>query len=249
VSATLLNIVIGLITSILSGGSVWAWRRVKDARILRRKAAFFGLDPGTTCLIVMNNHWQKPGSTSHSDVHTMIEVATLAADTGCPVSVLPGDDLRESNGDRTEFCIGGPTSNPRTAGHLASHLPGVRYRPYSAKRDSGAILVAGQQFLFDHGRLEHALIAKFTPPHSSRPVIVIAGHRALDNQAVIHFLMREYRTLSKIVDSLDRFCLILRVNSSDTYGFQATELAADVTAAAFTAHRQAPVATGNSPQS
>jgi hypothetical protein len=58
VSAALLNILIGLVTSVLSGGSVLAWRHVKDARILSRKAAFFG-------------HWQKPGSTSHDDVQAM----------------------------------------------------------------------------------------------------------------------------------------------------------------------------------
>jgi hypothetical protein len=39
---------------------------------------------------------------------------------------------------------------------------------------------------------------------------VIAGQRAVDNRAAIHFLEREYRTLSKAVDSLDRFCLIVQ---------------------------------------
>ncbi len=248
-SAALLNILIGLVTSVLSGGSVLAWRHVKDARILRRKAVFFGLRPGGTCLIIMNNHWQKPGSTSHNDVHTMIEVAALAHEAGCPISVLPADDLRENNGDRTEFCIGGPTSNPRTAGHLATHLPGVRYLPHSTRRDSGAIVVGGKQFLFDHGRRGHALIAKFIPIYSSCPVIVIYGQRSIDNRAAIHFLKREYRKLSRAIDSLDRFCLIIQVTLADTYGYQAAELAADVTDAAFTAHRQSSVVTDDSSQS
>jgi hypothetical protein len=200
---------------------------------VHRRAAFLGLKPGGTCLIVMPNHWQKPGSSSHGDVHTMIEVATLAHEAGCPIAVLPADGLHENNGDRTEFCIGGPTSNPRTAGHLAAYLPGVTYRAFTARRNAGAILVGGRLFGFDHGRQEHALVAKFTPPHSSRPVIVIFGQRSIDNQAAIHFLTREYRSLANTVASADQFCLIVRVASSDTYGYQATELIADVTVAAF----------------
>jgi hypothetical protein len=248
VPAVLLNIVIGLVTTVLSGGSVLAWRHMKDARMLRGKAAFFGFRAGGTCLIIMNNHWQKPGSTSHNDVHTMIEVAGLAHEAGCPISVLPADDLHENNGDRIEFCIGGPTSNPRTAGHMAAHLPGVRYRAYSSRRDSGAIVVSGKQFLLDHGQQEHALVAKFIPAHSSSPVIVIYGQRAIDNRAAIHFLKREYRKLAKAVDSVDRFCLIIRVISADTYGYQAAELAADVTDAAFTVPRRTSVTTKASSQ-
>jgi hypothetical protein len=146
VSAALLNIVIGLVTSVLSGGAVLIWRHVTEAHIQRRKAAFFGLSPGGMCLIVLPDHWRHPGSTSHNDVHAMIEVATLAHEVGCPISVLSTDGVREFSEDRTEFCIGGPTSNPRTASHLASHLPGVSYRPYRLEPDPGAIIVGGMKF-------------------------------------------------------------------------------------------------------
>lgn len=39
---------------------------------------------------------------------------------------------------------------------------------------------------------------------SSRPVIVIYGQRAIDNRAAIHFLKREWRKLSKAIDSVDQ---------------------------------------------
>ena len=248
-SAVVFNIVIGLVTSVLSGGSVWAWQRAAITTAVHRKAAFFGLASGATCLIVMNNHWQKPGSTSHNDVHAMIEVASLAHETGCPITVLPADELHESNGDRTEFCIGGPTSNPRTAGHMAAHLPGVRHLSNPGALGPSALLVGGEQFPFEHGRLEHALVARFTPLGSSRPVILISGHRSLNNWAAIHFLIREHRNLSKAVASPERFCLVLRMNASATYGHQATELVADVTTAAFTPHQASPATAGNASQS
>jgi hypothetical protein len=36
VSAALLNIVIGLVTSVLSGAAVWSWQRTTRARLLLR---------------------------------------------------------------------------------------------------------------------------------------------------------------------------------------------------------------------
>lgn len=248
-SAVLFNIVIGLATSVLSGGTVWIWQRAAKASVMRRQAAFFGLAPGGTCLIMMNDHWQKPGSTGHNDVHTMIEIAALAYETGCPVEVLPASELHESNGDRTEFCIGGPASNPRTTGHLAAHLPGARHLPNDKQLRPGALVVGGEKFVFEYGRREYALVAKFTPPGSSRPVFVISGQRALANRAAIHFLKREYRNLSSTVTSIERFCLILRVNASETYGHQGTELVADVTVAAFAPHRRSAATTGKPSQS
>lgn len=247
-SAVLANILIGLVTSVLSAGSVWTWQRARRISVLRRRTAFFGLDPGRTCLIVMNNHWQKPGSTSHNDVQTMIEIAALAYEAGCPISVLPVDDLHESNGDRTEFCIGGPGSNSRATTYLASYLPGVEWRPFDKKPGSGTIIVAGRRYPFEHGRTEHALVAKFTPPQSSSPVILISGQRSIDNRAAINLLKRSYQNLSKTIASLDRFCLIVRINSSDSYGYQAAEIVADATAAAFAPEIARPVEIGEPAQ-
>src|SRR5580658_7099934 len=109
-SAALTNIVIGLVTSILTGGSVWAWQRARDSRVLRRKAAFFGLRTGGTCLIVMNHKYDATGATAWDDVHAMIEIAVLAHEAGSAVSVKSCDETHESNADRTEFCIGGLNS-------------------------------------------------------------------------------------------------------------------------------------------
>jgi hypothetical protein len=243
VSSALLNILIGLVTSVLSGGAVLLWRRVASSRILRRKTAFFGLRPGVPCLIVMNNHWQRPGSSSHNDVHVMLEVAALAHESGCPISVIPADDLREYDEDSVEFCIGGPSSNPRTAAHLATYLPGVRQRPFGIKSDPGAIEVDRRRFTLKRGHLEHALIAKFTPSYSKYPIILIFGQMSIDNRAAINFLKRDYKALSKMVESINKFCLIIKITSSDTYGFQAAELAADVTSAAFLAPKRPAAAT------
>jgi hypothetical protein len=233
-SAVFLNIAIGLATSILSGGFVWAWQRARNIRILRRKQEFFGLKPGAACLIVMNHKYDAPGSTAQNDVQAMIKVATLASETGSKISVRSCDEIKGINADHTEFCIGGINSNPRTVEYLTNYLPGVTLKPYSAtRRDSAAIVVGDQRFLFEHGKAEYALVAKFTPPASARPVMIICGQRSVANRGAMEFLHRNYLTLMKSVTSTDQFCLVVKIVSSDIYGHEMTELTEDVTAAAF----------------
>ena len=234
-SSAFLNIVIGLVTSVIGGACVWAWQRVQGASRLRRKERFFGLEPRGTCLIVMNNKAGLTGSTSHHDVQAMIELATLASGVGTSVVIESCDDFQGINGDRTEFCIGGPSggSNPRTGGHLAAHLPGVAIRAEPDRRVLPAIVAGDQEFHWRRGEHDYALVAKFTPPGSSRPVIIISGQTALSNRAAVYFLKREYISLSKSLGSVDRFCIVIGVPAVGTYGYQAAELAADLSAIAF----------------
>jgi hypothetical protein len=242
VPSAFLNIVIGLVTSVIGGACVWAWQRVQGASRLRRKERFFGLEPRGTCLIVMNNKHGISGATHHGDVQAMIEVATLASGIGSSVTIESCNDFQGINGDRTEFCIGGPTggSNPRTGAHLATYLPAVTVTPGVAgspgepgRREPPAIMVADQEFRWRRGEQDHALVAKFTPPGSARPVFVISGQTSLSNRAAVYFLKREYLSLGKTLESIDRFAIVIRVAAVGTYGYQATELAADLSATAF----------------
>lgn len=43
----LINVVVGLTTTVVSGSSVWAWQKIRGIRALNRKAAFFGLQQPT----------------------------------------------------------------------------------------------------------------------------------------------------------------------------------------------------------
>jgi hypothetical protein len=248
VSSVLENIVIGLVTSVIGGGAVWLWQRLRNLRALRRKERFFGIEPGGTCLIVMNNKYDMPGSANHNDVQAMIEIATLASNIGSSVLIESCNEFHEVNGNRTEFCVGGPSggSNPRTGGHLAANLPGVTLRPHDpALRDSMAIIVGREQFPCVPGSQAHALVAKFTPPASSRPVFIICGQTSIANRAATHFLKREYLSLSKSLSSTDRFCIIVRAAAIDTYGYQAGELASDVSTVAFHSYKQPSAPAGN----
>ncbi|QKV93992.1 hypothetical protein HUT19_21380 [Streptomyces sp. NA02950] len=232
--SVLANIVIGLVTSLLGGGLVWLWERGKRTRRLHRKAGFFGVVPGETCLIVLGSKHHEPGSAHPRDVRSVVELAMLAGELGCQVTVM-SSDFRGSNGDRTEFCVGGPLgdANVRSGGHLATYLPGVTIHPYSDRPDSVAYSVGGEQYLFDRGNEEYALVAKFTPAESSRPVILVCGQSSVANQGAIHFLRRAYAEAAAAVESTERYCLVIKVSGIHTYEFHRAELERDVSAAAF----------------
>lgn len=174
-SAAFLNVVIGLVTSIIGGAYVWGWQRVRNASSLRRREKFFGLEPRGTCLIVMNN---------------------------------------------------------RVGQTLAARLPGVTVDT-TASREIPAIVAGGQEFRRCRGEQDYALVAKFTPPGSARPVFLISGQTALSNRGAVHFLKRGYPSLFKSLESVDRFCIVVRVAATGTYGYQAADLAADLSATAF----------------
>jgi hypothetical protein len=235
--SVIVNIVIGLATSVISGGLVWLWERGKRGRALARKARFFGAEPGRPCLIVMNSKYDSPGSASHQDVQAMIEIATLAGELGCEVSVTSSADFQGSNGDRTEFCVGGPLagSNVRTGGHLAAYVPGVAVHPYDSGPDSAAFTVGGRTYRFDHGNQEYALVVKFRPAEATASVILICGQSATANRAAIAFLKRAHGELMESVASVERYCLVVGVAGIATYGHLGTSLARDESEAAFTA--------------
>ncbi|OKJ81143.1 hypothetical protein AMK32_24685 [Streptomyces sp. CB01883] len=230
------NVAIGLLTSLVGLGLGSLWERGRRARALYRKAAFFGTRPGEHCVIVVGTKHGQPGTTQQRDLRAVVELTVLLAELGCRVSVESGD-LRGSNGDRTEFCVGGPIggSNPRTGGHLTAHLPGVTIAPFSDRPDSVAIVVGGQRYAFERGHQEYAVVAKFTPPESSRPVVLVCGQSSVANQAAVHFLRREYAQVARSVASVDQYCLLVKVSHIEVYSFHRSVLERDVSAEAFTA--------------
>ncbi|MBA6434279.1 hypothetical protein [Streptomyces sp. GMR22] len=129
-SSVLANILIGLITSLISGLSVWLWQRAKSVRAGRRQAAFFGISPGQSGLVILTHHHSSPWVTSHYDVYALLEAAALVDQVRGEIAVEAASEFRGSNGNRTELCIGGPDANERSAGHLAYHLPGIRFLPF-----------------------------------------------------------------------------------------------------------------------
>ncbi|MFD7437499.1 hypothetical protein [Streptomyces sp. NPDC059861] len=228
------NIAVGLLTSLLGVGLGAAWERWRRTRALNRMAGFFGVRPGEQCVIVSGSRHGMPGAVQQRDLRAVVDLAVLLSGLGCAVTVESGD-LRGGNGDRTEFCVGGPVggANPRTGGHLAAYLPGVTIHPYGDRPDSVAITVGDEHYYFDRGNQEYAVVARFTPPESSRPVVLVCGQSSVANQAAVHFLRREHAAVARTVASLDRYCLLVKVSDIGVYTFHRSVLERDISADAF----------------
>lgn len=229
-----LDVMTGLVAAVVSGTAVWLWQRGRGVRARRGKVAFFGLRPGRECLVVMNRHWSSVHAVARPDVYALLEVGGLAEELGCALSVRSPEEVREGAGDLTEFCIGGPDSNERAEAHLASFVPGVRFRRYSEVGSRVELVVGEQRFVREPGQREYALFAKFRPPYARQPVLLICGQTAITNRAAIHFVRRNYAALSGSLASVETFALIVRITSPEVYGHTMVDLEADVTTAAFT---------------
>ena len=247
-AGTITDIIAGLITAVISGGTVWLWQRGKRTRRKRRWANFFGVKPGQSTLVVMNRHWQTEHAIARSDVYALLDAGSLIDELGGEIDVRSSDELRGGVGDRAEFCIGGPDSNPRTAAHLASFLPGIIVHSYSETGPAVAFTAGSDRFIRDPWKREFVIVAKLIPPGKTHPVFVISGQTPITNRAAVHFLRKNGAHLARTIGIREPFCLIIRVTSPDVYGHELVDLEKDVTMTAFgTAAALSPGSATNAP--
>ncbi|MFG2292459.1 hypothetical protein [Streptomyces sp. NPDC048603] len=237
------DILLGLIAAGLSGAFGWFTRTYLWRRALRRKQAFFGLPAGSDCLFVVGRQMRAAETSVHrNDAFALLELSALIKDCGANVQIVSHDETRQGFGERAEFCVGGPTSNTRTAAHLASMLPGVRIKVDAERReDRGTIRVGGETYRWQEGQEDFVLLARLMGGEGGRPVFLLSGQTAVSNQAAARYLARHHERLARKYKS-DSFCLVLKVVNSQAYGPDVTELAAEVTRAAVTPAAPEPAA-------
>ncbi|MFF4172467.1 hypothetical protein [Streptomyces sp. NPDC001744] len=234
------NIVLGVLATGVSASLGWLGRTYQWRRGLRRKQAFFGLSGGSECLLVVNRESGGDNVVHRHDVFALLELSTLVKDCGAHARILSHDRTHQGFGDRTEFCVGGPYSNRRTAAHLATLLPGVSVNvEVEPSETRGSITVGTERHLMDKGTSEYVLLARLTAGEGHRPVFLFCGQRAITNQAATRYLARHHEALARRHRG-GSFVLLLRVVNSDAYGPDVVELVADVTRAALTAPAPAP---------
>jgi hypothetical protein len=236
VSAVVLNVVVGLITSLISGGAVWVWGRARVTRRQRERARFFGLTPGDTCRIVAPQAFGIPRTVSKQDVFSIVELAKLMRDLRADLDVVSSDEGSYGVGDLTEFCVGGPSANMRMKSHLTHFLPGVTVLSYAPDSHKPATIAVGaEEFLREPDAREYVLVAKVRVADNGRPLFLVCGQTGITNRAAAAYLRDNYRRISSTHGDRENWCLVLRVLAPSVYGYQMTEVAADVSASAFPA--------------
>ena len=232
------NIVLGVVAAGISATLGWLARTYLWRRKLRRKQAFFGLPDNSESLLVVN---RDAGSTELSvhryDVFALLELSALIKDCGAHAEVITQDAARQGFGERTEFCVGGPTSNRRMMAHIAAMLPGVLVKvdPSEPGPVRMTYQIGSERYLLEKGVAEYVLLARLTAgqPDQSRPVFLFCGQTAITNQAATRYLARNHERLSRKYGD-NSFVILLKVVNSQAYGPDVAELVADVTRAAQT---------------
>lgn len=225
------EIVLGVSVAGLTASLGWFGRTYLWRRALRRKQRFFGLPNHSECLVVVGRKaGTGEGAVSRDDVFALLELSSLIKDCGAHAQVVSHESAHQGFGGRTEFCVGGPGSNHRTAAHLRSLLPGVTADTSPEPGpDQAAFTIGSERYRMERGSVEHVLLARLTAGENSRPVFLACGQRAVTNQAAARYLARHHAELARKYGPDGDFCLLLKVINSQAYGPDVVELVADVT--------------------
>lgn len=228
--STIQDLLIGLITSVIAGFSVWFWERFRRTLDLTHKSSFFGIRPGENCLVVINHNPRGRDLLSHRDVETVVEIVKIICEIDGEVTIAAFDKALEPAGEITEFCVGSPDSNERTGVHIKNFMQNIYNNPSSKdESDSLAILIAGETYRHKRGDIEYAILAKVVPNQYSRPVFLMSGQSSLGNKASIYFLAKNYKTVLWDKYKYNSFCLLLRIREPKLYGYKSVELVKDLT--------------------
>jgi hypothetical protein len=232
------DLLVNLLASVVAGVAVWLAQRVRRHLRLARKRAFFGIDDGAACQLAVSRHAASAHhlSVHRGDVAALVELATIARDCGGRADLVSAEDLPEGIGRLTEFCVGGPGANERTAAHLRSILRGVHVEPFDQETRTVAFSVGTTTYRRERDRAEYVFLARAWGPAGGRPVFVLGGQTAPTNLAAARYLATRYRELYRRYGADRRFCLVLRILEPGVYGSDFVELVDDVTEHAFVAH-------------
>ena len=227
------DLIVNLLASVIAGVAVWVGQRLLRHRRVALRRSFLGVERGSDVVFFVSRHASsnRPHSVHKTDVAALLEVATAIKEVGGrPTLVTPGEHAPES-GRFTEYCVGGPTTNPRTAAYLRSSLPGVR-ADFDAP-ETLAFWIGDECYRRQPGIEEFALLARITHPTSGRPVFLIVGQVAPANLGVARYLVDNVPALRKTVGVKADFCLVLRVREPGELGPGLVELVADRSVDAF----------------
>jgi hypothetical protein len=225
---------ISLLSSAIAGLAVAVTSWVGRRRRIDRMRAFFGVQPGSRPVLIVSHHHSSPSphSVHLHDAAGAVDLAATLMRAGAEPELVAQDEPRASLGAVTEVCLGGPTTNARTATHLRHLLPGVTFAPY--EQDHGHTIRVGDRSYRVDGGVTHVLVAKVYGPQGGAPVFVVSGQWAAGNRAAARHLARHHRDLARRYGPTGPFALVLRLRGVQDYGVDSVDHVDHVTTAAFT---------------
>ncbi|GAB3268277.1 hypothetical protein [Kineosporia babensis] len=247
------DLAINLAASALFGGLLWLAGMLGRYRRRARTRRFFGLAPGERASVVVGKDtWGRDGSVSRGDVAAMVEVAVVVKSCDAEPDFLMHQDARTGLGEKTEFCVGGPSSNRRSEALLRRFLPGFQE---VVRDERSAFRVGAREFEYERGESAVVLVARLYQGvdqlyqgadqlyqgvgRPGKPLFLIVGQTAIANHAGARHLAREGRKLAAKYAPGQQFCVALRLVEPRSYGNNLVEFVGDLSLDAFAARETA----------
>ena len=224
------DLAINLLASAIAGMAVWLSQWLLRARRLARLRRFVGVTVGSTCTIAVSRHASSPHSMSvhRRDVAAVVELATLLRQCGATADVLVSEDDQRGVGEFTEFSVGGPSTNPRTAAHLARFVPALSIAGYDVDPDGLTYRLAGREFRRIPRVEEYVLIFRIPVEVAARrPLWIVCGQTARGNRAAARYLNSQSRALARRYRHRPAFGLALKVVNPAVYDHRYVEQVAE----------------------
>jgi hypothetical protein len=233
----MIDLAINLLASVIAGTAVWVLSWLRRRQRTQRMRSFFGVGPESRALFVVARHYSSPEELSvhREDAAAMVELAAMVMACGGRSDLVGFDGAPAALGAEPEFCVGGPSTNPRTAAHLRLLLPGIRFEHDDDRR---RFLRIGDRPPRELPRnagdgVVHAVVAKAYGSPAAAPVFLVCGATALSNRAAAHHLVRHHRDLARRHGTTDAFALLLSLRGLRSYGIDAMVETEDITDEAF----------------
>jgi hypothetical protein len=229
-SDLLVQLALGVGSSVVTGSAVWLGQRARASTRTRSLRRFLGLvgPYRNSCRIVVGRHHSNQRLIHQFDVAAMLEVSALVRAAGVSPVVLSAEEAADT-ADEVEFCVSGPTANPRMAAHLRRYVPGLTHAP--AEPDSPrslALLVGGREFAAERGHTEYVALARICRPGRAH-LFLLDGQTGITNRAAAVYLGEHRAQLRRRFGDTESFVVILRVSDPIAYGHREVEEVADVT--------------------
>lgn len=226
-SEVVVQLALGVGSSVLTGAGVWLAQRVRATGRVRRLRRFLGLGGllGGDCRLVIGDHFSQPGAVHRRDMAAMLELATVVRSAGGRPEVLSAGQAT-APGDDVEFCVAGVHANRRTEAHLRRYLPGLSMR----NRDGVTVpdIVVGTTWYPVSDDAHHGIIARVCRPE--RPhLFLVFGQTGISTVAMAAHFAAHLPALDRRFGAERTFCLVLRAHTPRAYGYSEVEEIADVT--------------------
>lgn len=228
----------GVIASLIAVAIVTAFNFFRTRLKNHKLKTVLGIHNKSNSLIILSRRDKELELVGYRDAYASAYVFAMLneIDAKCEFFLEGRLDVRE--GDKTEFCIGGPPSNMRTLEYLKSKLPGIKTSEYDKDESIGifkrwSFIVNNREYKFPNSdNKDFGILAKIAGSNDTS-VFLFAGLTGFSTLGSAYFLVSQARKNIYTRFKAKPFCLILQLDAPWSLGIKNVHEVFDASALAF----------------